>query len=57
MILLYLKIFWTFFKIGLFGFGGGYAMISMIQAEVVSNHGSLQLLPSSLKKALKWNSR
>lgn len=38
MILLYLKIFWTFFKIGLFGFGGGYAMISMIQAEVVSNH-------------------
>lgn len=39
MILLYLKIFWTFFKIGLFGFGGGYAMISMIQAEVVSNHG------------------
>lgn len=39
MILLYLKIFWTFFKIGLFGFGGGYAMLSMIQAEVVSNHG------------------
>lgn len=39
MILLYLKIFWTFFKIGLLGFGGGYAMISMIQAEVVSNHG------------------
>lgn len=39
MILLYLKIFWTFFKIGLFGFGGGYAMISMVQAEVVSNHG------------------
>ena len=39
MILLYLKIFWTFFKIGFFGFGGGYAMISMIQAEVVSNHG------------------
>lgn len=39
MILLYLKIFWTFFKIGLLGFGGGYAMLSMIQAEVVSNHG------------------
>ena len=35
MILLYLKLFWTFFQIGLFGFGGGYAMISMIQGEVV----------------------
>ena len=38
MILLYLKLFWTFFQIGLFGFGGGYAMISMIQGEVVSRH-------------------
>lgn len=38
MILLYLKLFWTFFQIGLFGFGGGYAMISMIQGEVVDRH-------------------
>ncbi len=38
MILLYLQLFWTFFKIGLFGFGGGYAMISMIQGEVVNNY-------------------
>lgn len=38
MILLYLKLFWTFFQIGLFGFGGGYAMISMIQGEVVARH-------------------
>lgn len=38
MILLYLKLFWTFFQIGLFGFGGGYAMISMIQGEVVCRH-------------------
>lgn len=35
MVLLLLKLFYTFFKIGLFGFGGGYAMISMIQGEVV----------------------
>lgn len=28
-----LKIFWTFFKIGLFTFGGGYAMIPMIIEE------------------------
>ena len=38
MMLLYLKLFWTFFQIGLFGFGGGYAMISMIQGEVVGRH-------------------
>lgn len=35
MILLFLKLFYTFFKLGLFGFGGGYAMLSMIQGEVV----------------------
>lgn len=33
-----LQLFYTFFKIGLFGFGGGYAMISMIQGEVVTRH-------------------
>ena len=38
MLLLLLKLFWTFFLIGLFGFGGGYAMISMIQAEIVNHH-------------------
>ena len=38
MVLLLLQLFWTFFLIGLFGFGGGYAMISMIQGEVVTNH-------------------
>lgn len=31
----YLKLFWTFFKIGLFTFGGGYAMISLIHKECV----------------------
>lgn len=36
--MLYLQLFYTFFLIGLFGFGGGYAMISMIQGEVVTNH-------------------
>lgn len=37
--MLYLQLFLTFFTIGVFGFGGGYAMISLIQAEVVANHG------------------
>jgi len=36
--MIYLQLFYTFLKIGLFGFGGGYAMISMIQAEVVTYH-------------------
>ena len=34
-VVLFLKLFWTFFKIGLFGFGGGYGMLSLIQNEVV----------------------
>ena len=29
-----LKLFWSFFKIGVFTFGGGYAMIPLIQREV-----------------------
>ncbi|MBR1747212.1 MAG: chromate transporter [Clostridia bacterium] len=36
----YLTLFWTFFKIGLFTIGGGYAMIPLINAEVIS-HGWL----------------
>ncbi|MDR2039112.1 MAG: chromate transporter [Bacteroidales bacterium] len=35
---LYISLFITFFKIGLFGFGGGYAMLSLIQHEVVDVH-------------------
>ena len=38
-IIIYLKLFWSFFKIGLFGFGGGYGMISMIQFDVVDKNG------------------
>ena len=38
MVGLFILLFWTFFQIGLFGFGGGYAMISMIQGEVVSHY-------------------
>ena len=40
-----LELFWTFFKIGLFTFGGGYAMLPMIQSEVLGkqwiNHETL----------------
>lgn len=33
--MIYVQLFLTFFKIGLFNFGGGYAMISFLQNEVV----------------------
>ncbi len=39
--MIYIKLFLTFFKIGLFNFGGGYAMISFIQNEVVFKHAWL----------------
>ncbi len=32
------EIFWSFLKIGAFTFGGGYAMIPLIQHEVINNH-------------------
>jgi chromate transporter len=38
MLNILIQLFITFFKIGLFGFGGGYAMLSMIQYEVVEDH-------------------
>ncbi len=41
--MIYLQLFWTFFKIGLFNFGGGYAMISFIQNEVVYKQAWLSL--------------
>ena len=34
--MLYLELFATFFKIGLFTIGGGYAMLPMIQADVLA---------------------
>jgi len=35
---IYLQLFATFFKIGAFTFGGGWAMISIIQREIVEKH-------------------
>lgn len=36
--MIFLRLFWTFFKIGLFSFGGGYVMIPIIQNEIEA-HG------------------
>jgi chromate transporter len=38
--MIYLTLFWTFFEIGAFTFGGGYAMLPLIQAQVEA-HGWL----------------
>ena len=37
------QLFLTFFKIGAFTFGGGYAMLPLIQAEVIETYGWLTL--------------
>ena len=37
--MIFLQLFFTFFQIGLFGFGGGYGMLSLIQTEVVHHWG------------------
>ena len=36
--MLFLQLFWTFLKIGLFTFGGGVAMVALIQNEVTVTH-------------------
>ena len=36
-----LELFISYLKIGFFGFGGGYAMLSLIQNEIVVRHGWL----------------
>lgn len=37
--MIFLKLFWTFLKIGIFTFGGGYSMVALIQNEVVEKQG------------------
>lgn len=37
--MIYVELFMTFFIIGMFTIGGGYAMLSLIQNEVVTVHG------------------
>jgi len=39
----YLELFWSFFQIGLFSIGGGYASIPLIQNQVVDTHAWLTM--------------
>ncbi len=36
--MIYLELFWTFIQIGAFSFGGGYAVLPMIQKYIVEQH-------------------
>ena len=36
--MIYWQLLWVYLKIGTFGFGGGYAMLSLIQHEIVDLH-------------------
>ena len=36
--MVFAELFFTFLKIGLFTFGGGYSMVALIEDEVVSRH-------------------
>lgn len=41
--MIYLKLFWAFFQVGLFSVGGGYAALPLIQNQVVNNYGWLNM--------------
>ena len=42
-VLIYLQLFLSFFQIGAFSFGGGYAALPLIQNQVVTLHGWLSI--------------
>ena len=46
--MIYIQLFYTFFKIGLLGFGGGYGMLSLIQFEIVEHYHWLTVSPIML---------
>lgn len=41
--MIYLELFWSFFQIGLFSIGGGYAAMPLIQHQVVDTHPWLSM--------------
>ena len=51
--MIYLQLLWVYLKIGTFGFGGGYAMLSLIQHEIVDIHH--WLTPQQFIVLLTWD--
>lgn len=41
--MIYVELFWSFFQIGLFSIGGGYAAMPLIQNQVVNTHSWLTM--------------
>lgn len=41
--MIYLELFWSFFQIGLFSFGGGYAAVPLIQNQIVETKQWLEM--------------
>lgn len=41
--MIYLELFWSFFQVGLFSVGGGYAAMPVIQEQIVHNHAWLTM--------------
>ena len=41
--MIYLQLFWSFFQIGLFCFGGGYAAVPLIQSQIVETNQWLSM--------------
>ena len=41
--MIYIELFWAFFQIGLFSFGGGYAAMPLIQNQLVNIHRWLDM--------------
>lgn len=39
--MIYLKLFWSFFQVGLFSFGGGYAALPLIEEQVIHQNNWL----------------
>ena len=45
--MIFWQLFVSYLKIGFFGFGGGYAMLSLIQNEVVVQHAWMTNYPQT----------
>ena len=41
--MIYLRLFWAFFQVGLFSFGGGYAAVPLIQNQIVETNHWLEM--------------
>ena len=42
--MIYLQLFFSFLQVGLFSFGGGYAAMPLIQEQIVTKHGWLNMV-------------